>query len=119
MPQSPQDRATVYPGRRSWPYVRAYKWLEARPELSPGARRLYYLLASSSGGSNVARNWTVPGAADALGSTTRSVTTWFRDLAAVGLLERQPAAPGETGHRYWFLAHPWIPALQSEQEPVP
>ena len=109
---SPSGKPIVFPSRRKWPLVASYKWLEGCPHVTPGAKRMYCLLAKSAASTSIARGWTYPRLAAALACDKRSVSTWSKSLAAGGLLERLPAGPGEAGHRYQFLLHPCMPVSQ-------
>ena len=99
------DRLVDDTSKSEAPFVQCPNWLLRRPEISLGAKLTYCQLAwfCWKKGESYPKVQTLM---KRMGSGSRAIFEWIRELVAHGLIER--TSRKDTSNRYTFLPHTWM-----------
>jgi hypothetical protein len=86
-------------------------WLLRRPEISPGAKLVYAILAANTCGPDFPEFELSSGLdqkkmAHKIGASERSIRNWLKELGSAGLIRYEVSGWGKP-NLYFFLKHPW------------
>lgn len=85
--------------------VPLFDWLMPRPEVSPGAKLCYGVIARQFDDDAQCARVSVATLAATLGTSERSAYRFVEELVGHALIER--SGTGNATPEYRFLAHPW------------